>query len=122
MAVDEAGKPALDIRDRVLSLGAVVPVIWRLEVANGLAMIRRRGRMTDQDAARALSDLSLMPIEPDAETWWRAWTETSSLADAHRLTVYDAAYLELAMRRRLPLATFDQELARAAAVRGVDIA
>lgn len=113
---------ALAVRDRVLSRGAVVPVIWRLEVANSLAMIRRRGRMTDEAASRALVDLALMPIEPDAETWQRAWSDTLALADSHRLTVYDAAYLELAIRAGLPLATLDRELRDAAAARGVPLA
>lgn len=109
------------MRDRVLSLGAIAPVIWRLEVANGLAMIRRRGRMTEEDATRALSHLSLMPIEPDPETWSRAWSDTLALAEGHRLTVYDAAYLELALRRRLPLATLDKELREAAGACGVEV-
>jgi len=105
-----------------LSVGAIVPVIWRLEVANGLAMMRRRGRMTGQDATRALSSLAFMPIEPDSETWPRAWTDTSSLAEAHRLTVYDAAYLELALRRGLPMATLDKDLHAAAVACGVSVA
>lgn len=84
-------------------------------------MMKRRGRMTDADAARSMSHLSLMPIEPDAETWLRAWAETGNLADAYGLTVYDAAYLELASRRRLPLATLDKELREAAGVCGVAI-
>jgi predicted nucleic acid-binding protein len=118
---DELAQPALDVRDRVLSQGAIVPVIWRLEVANGLAMVRRRRRITEEAAARALADLSLMPIEPDPETWPRAWSGALALADAHRLTVYDAAYLELALRAGRPLATLDQELRGAAAARGVDL-
>jgi predicted nucleic acid-binding protein len=105
----------------VLGFGATVPVIWRLEVANGLTMIRRRGLMTNDAATRALSSLALMPIEPDGETWPRAWAETGSLADTHRLTVYDAAYLELALRRGLPLATLDKELRGAAGACGVEV-
>jgi predicted nucleic acid-binding protein len=119
---DEQVQAALDTRDRVLSVGAVVPVIWRLEVANGLAMVKRRGRMTEEATARALVDLSLMPIEPDPGTWSHAWSDTLALAEAHRLTVYDAAYLELALRAGRPLATLDRELRDAAAARGVPLA
>ena len=104
------------------SVGGVVPVIWRLEVANALATIKQRGRMTDEDAAQALSHLSLMPIERDAETWPRAWSDTLGLAEAHRLNVYDAAYLELAQRRGLPPATLDKNCTRRRAACGVPVA
>lgn len=90
-------------------------------MANGLAMMKRRGRMTGADADQALAHLSLMPIEPDAETWPRAWADARKLADTHRLTVYDAAYLELALRRQLPLATLDKELIAAAGACGVGV-
>lgn len=112
--------PGLDaLRLRVAEHGAVVPSLWRLEVANGLMVAVRRGRL---DAARRdalLEALLEMDIAIDTETDRHAWAGTVRLAEAHGLTAYDAAYLELAQRRRLPLATLDAALARAARDAGV---
>lgn len=66
-----------------------------------------------------LADLALMPIRLDPDTDRQAWTVTVRLASRHKLTVYDAAYLELALRRGLPLATLDTDLRAAAAAEGV---
>lgn len=99
----------------------MVPAIWRLEVVNALLMMRRRGRIELDGVATALRALSELPIALDDETWPRAWTDVASLAAAHRLTAYDAAYLELATRRRLPLATLDSALRRAATAQGLTL-
>ena len=69
----------------------------------------------------AIEALGQLPIEIDSETLTKIWTDTLALADKMRLTVYDACYLELAQRRRLPLATFDKELRAAAAKLGVPV-
>ena len=69
----------------------------------------------------ALTDLALRPIARDAETERQAWGATAQLARRHGLTCYDAAYLELAQRRRLPLATLDRELRAAAAAEGISL-
>ena len=66
-----------------------------------------------------LADLALLPISLDPETGRQAWSATVRLAARHKLTVYDAAYLELAQRRGLPLATLDKELRRSAKAEGV---
>lgn len=95
--------------------GAWVPGLWRLEVANVLQMGVRRGRTDASFRDHALADLTYFPIEVDRETDLRAWGRTLELAEEHGLTVYDAAYLELALRRKLPLATLDAELQQAAA-------
>jgi predicted nucleic acid-binding protein len=94
--------------------GAWAPSLWRLEVANALQMDVRRGRHTVQFRDEALADLALLPIAIDPETDKHAWSATARLAERHRLTAYDAAYLELALRRGLPLATLDRELRAAA--------
>jgi predicted nucleic acid-binding protein len=99
---------------RIGMTGAVVPVVWPLEVANALTMAVRRGSTSPALRDHALSDLTEVPIRIDDETNAHAWTATIKLADLHGLTVYDAAYLELAQRRRLPLATLDTALKRAA--------
>ena len=98
---------------------AAVPQIWHLEVANAVLMGERRQRNTEAQAARWLSYLKLLPIAVDDETNARAWSEVLSLARTHHLSAYDAAYLELALRRGLPLATLDAKLKAAAATLGV---
>jgi predicted nucleic acid-binding protein len=103
----------------VTEKGAWVPALWRLEVANILETGVRRGRTTAAERDAILSDLALLPITVDPETDKHAWGPTLRLSIRHRLTSYDAAYLELAQRRRLPLATLDRELQIAA--RGEDV-
>jgi predicted nucleic acid-binding protein len=81
-----------------------------------------RKRRIDPDFRRAaLADLALLDITTDQQTDSYAWTDTLNLADHFNLTVYDAAYLELARRRMLPLATLDQELGTAATAIGVTV-
>jgi len=81
----------------------------------------RSRRVDPQFLMTAISDLSTFWIETDPETENRAWGATLRLAERHRLTVYDAAYLETAMRRGLPLATLDKELRSAAEQEGVTL-
>lgn len=90
--------------------GAVVPPLWRLEVANGLQMAIRRKRIDTAFRDRALGQLVRLPIIIDPDTDHHTWTTTLRLADRFALTIYDATYLELAQRRDLPLATLDSEL------------
>lgn len=94
--------------------GAVVPSLWRLEIANSLTVAVRRGRIDANFRRAALTDLALLDIAIDDQTDVHAWGETLRMADIFKLTVYDAAYLELAQRRNLPLATLDGELRAAA--------
>jgi predicted nucleic acid-binding protein len=107
------------VLDLVTRHGAVVPSLWRLEVANTLLVAVRRGRLTTAQRTRALHGLAGLPIEIDPQTGDHAWSATLDLAEQHGLSVYDAAYLELASRRSLPLVTFDRELAAAAEAHGV---
>ena len=79
----------------------------------------RRGRHDAAFRDATLADLALLPISVDPETERQAWSATIRLAHQHGLTVYDAAYLELAQRRGLPLATLDDELCRAAQSEGL---
>jgi predicted nucleic acid-binding protein len=88
-------------------------------VANALLMGERRQRSTEAQAAKWLTYLGFLPIAVDDETNDRAWGEVLSLARAHRLSAYNAAYLELALRRGLPLATLDDKLKAAASAGGV---
>jgi len=107
------------VLNRVSRGGAWVPEIWPIEVANALQQGLRRGRIDLDDRDAGLVDLSRLAIQTDPETNLHAWTATLSLSTRHRLTVYDACYLELALRRGLPLATLDAELRAAADTEGV---
>jgi predicted nucleic acid-binding protein len=114
----EAGRLVLR---RVATEGALVPSLWRLEVANVLRNAIRRGRCDAGYADRCLSRLSRLPISVDGETDAQAWSATRRLSNAHDLTLYDAAYLELAMRRTRPLATRDADLVKAATAAGLEV-
>jgi len=111
---DEITEPIRRLFDTVANEGAVVPALWRLEVANSLTVAVRRGRIDDDFRCACLADLALLDITTDQHTDFYAWGETLNLADRFRLTLYDAAYLELAARHSLPLATLDDELRTAA--------
>ena len=100
--------------DLLSQRGAWVPSLWRLEVANVLETGVRRGRHSAEFRDATLADLALLPIHLDSETDRQAWGATVRLAERHRLTTYDASYLELAQRRGLPLATLDGDLRAAA--------
>jgi predicted nucleic acid-binding protein len=94
--------------------GAVVPSLWRLEVGNALQSCVRRGRIDSAFRDATLADLRAFPITVDGETDAQAWGATLGLADRHGLSLYDAAYLELAQRFRLPLASLDRTVRVAA--------
>jgi predicted nucleic acid-binding protein len=116
---DEADPYADRVAARFPSVSAVVPGIWPLEVANAVVMGERRKRSTEAQATTWLGYLSSLPILVDDETNVRAWGDVVSLARRHHLSTYDAAYLELALRRGLPLATLDDKLQAAAQAVGV---
>lgn len=118
---DECSPESDALLDRVAEDGAVVPSLWRLEIANGLQIAVRRGRINRTFRDRTLAELAYMPIMIDPDTDNYAWTNTLQLADRFRLTVYDAAYLELAQRRSLPLGTLDKPLRAAAGMLGITL-
>lgn len=106
---------------QVAASGAMAPALWPLEVLNGLAMAARRNRIDTDRRQRLESFLRDLPVILDDETAAQAWTVTARLAERFQLTVYDAAYLELAQRLELPLATLDQPLRAAASALGVTL-
>jgi predicted nucleic acid-binding protein len=110
---DEATEPIRRVFNAVADEGAFVPSLWRLEIANSLTGAVRRGRIDHEFRRAALADLGDLDIVVDAQTDARAWNATLEFADRFRLTVYDAAYVELAERRALPLATLDRDMQRA---------
>lgn len=93
---------------------ATVPTHWPLEVSNALLAAIRRNRITWGKAFRFFDDLRSLPIRIDLDSTRTAFRDIFVLAEEHTLTIYDAAYLELAIRKRLPLATLDKDLQRAA--------
>lgn len=109
---DEAGSVASAAYQRLLYDGALVPSIWWFEMRNIFISNERRGRITLEQTTQALQLLARLPIRMDPLP---VDDELLSLARLHRLTVYDAAYLALAVRENCPLATLDQALVRAAA-------
>jgi predicted nucleic acid-binding protein len=111
---DEKTAASLAVLERVVETGAIVPALWRLEVASGLQVAVRRRRITVAYRDASLSDLRMLPVTVDPQTDDHAWAETLALSDRYGLTPYDAAYLELARRRQLPLATLDEALIRVA--------
>ena len=91
-----------------------MPNLWHLEVGNVLIQAEKRGRITSTQIAARLELLGSLPITTDTETASRAFREVITLARSQKLTTYDAAYLELAIRQGVPLATQDKTLIRAA--------
>lgn len=116
---DEQTVEIMALLDRVVETGAFAPQLWPIEALNGLLTAERRGRI-DAATRRRLADLlRQLPISLDADTAAQTWTATAQLAEQHRLTAYGAAYLELALREGLPLATTDEALVAAAERLGV---
>ena len=100
---------------------AVVPVLWYYEASAVLAREQNRGTLSSDKADEFLAELQALNIRVDDESAVRIFTAVHRLALVHRLTTYDAAYLELALRRNLPLATLDDDLIRASAAAGVSV-
>lgn len=119
---DEGSGEALQVLERLRGDEAVVPPLWSLEVANGLLTAERRRRLDAEAVVRAGDLLLSLPIvvEPAART--RPLTTVLPLARKYKLSAYDAAYLELALRRNIPLATLDRSLGSAARTAGLEVA
>ncbi|HZW93967.1 MAG TPA: type II toxin-antitoxin system VapC family toxin [Candidatus Eremiobacteraceae bacterium] len=118
---NETTDPVLRVFDLLKVEGAWVPALWRWEVANALQMNVRRGRHGEHFRDNALAALTLFSIRTDVVSEQQAWGKPVVLAERHKLTVYDAAYLELALRRRLPFATLDKDLRSAASTEKVEL-
>jgi predicted nucleic acid-binding protein len=113
------------LADRVLARlqgdSAIVPAIWPLEVANGLLVAERRGRISSADTARANEAMLALSVQIHEVTLDHALEVIANLARSLGLTTYDAAYLDLAMREGLALATLGGDLRDAAARVGVPL-
>lgn len=106
--------PSPGLAEIIATHRVVAPALWAYEVQNVLHLLRRRKRLVGDDWLATFAAISALAIELEPPVRERIGKETSSLAEAHGLTIYDASYLELAQRRSLPLATLDNELRRAA--------
>ena len=104
---------------QVVESGAEAPSLWPLEILNALSMAERRRRINADRRQRLCGFLHDLPVNIDVETASRAWAATSQLAARFKFTLYDAAYLELAQRLNLPLATLDKELRVAGRALGI---
>jgi predicted nucleic acid-binding protein len=118
---DEKTEESTAVLHRVVEEGAVVPAHWRLEVLSGFQAAVRRRRIDRAYRDASLADLRSLAIAIDAGTNRAAWAATRQLSDRFGLTAYDAAYLELALRQRLSLATLDGDLIRAARAENVSL-
>lgn len=119
------GKPEqLDYANKVMAVlkttKAIVPVVWGLEVANVIAKAEAKTLVTESRSEAFLETLEALSIEVDGATFTYALSDTLQLSRSYRLTAYDASYLELALRLKLPLATLDENLQRAAVKAGVE--
>lgn len=117
---DEASPETDALLERLRDDGALVPGLWRFELGNVLAHAERRNRIAASQIAAYLGLLDRLPIVTDTETESRALREILTLARTANLTTYDAAYLELAMRRNAELATRDKALIRSAHGLGIE--
>ena len=116
---DEATPKTADLLNRLATETALVPAWWFIEITNVLAMAERKGRITPRQSDAFIADLGKLGIERDDEAPDRAFTYLLTLCRTHRLTSYDAIYLDLALRRSLSLATLDADLRKAARKLGV---
>ena len=116
---DEDDAYAKAVGKSLATTAAIAPSIWPLEVANSVLAGERRRRSTPEQASTWLNYLRGIPIVIDGETGAHAWSGTIDLGRQHALSAYDAAYLELAIRRGLPIATLDDLLRKASKKVGV---
>ena len=117
---DEASEATARLRESLIDSRAFVPSLWPVEVGGALLVATRRGRVRAEEWPEVFAGIDALPIEIEPVSTVRMWGTTLELANRYSLSVYDAAYLELARRMRLPLATLDRALASAAQATGVE--
>ena len=118
---DQQTPALLKLADRVVEQGAIAPQLWPIEVAHVVIRAKRRSQISGQEQDAILAKLSSLDVVIDNQTASQIWQATIMLAIKHNLTVYDATYLELAVRQKLPLATLDSELIVAARAEGLTV-
>jgi predicted nucleic acid-binding protein len=118
---NEATEATRQLLEHLETDTAAVPNLWHIEIANVLVIAERRRRITAAETAQFIALLEALEIDVDDETWSRGFARTLDLAREERLTAYAAAYLELAMRLGVPLASKDADLCDAAERLGVSV-
>ena len=120
---DEAGEFSETLLNRLSDLTdtALVPALWLYEVVNVTEMAVRKGRISKDKATAFIESLTDLPIEVEDLSRTEVFGSVRAVAERYRLTSYDAAYLELAIRHRLPLAALDRDLNNAARAAGVEL-
>jgi predicted nucleic acid-binding protein len=118
---DERTPATTALLEQVGESGALAPMLWPLEALNGLLVAERRGRLDAVRRRRLSGFLRALPITIDDEMASHVWVAIADLAERFNLSSYDAVYLELAQRSRLPLASLDQDLRAAATALGLTI-
>jgi predicted nucleic acid-binding protein len=118
---DEATPNTAALLNRLAAETALVPALWFIEVTNVLALAERKGRISASQSDAFIADLRKLAIERDDDAPDRAFTHLLALCRTHQLTTYDAIYLDLAVRRNLPLATLDDALRKSARKLGVSL-
>ncbi len=118
---DEATDATGRLRDSLIDDRAFVPSLWPVEVGSVLLAANKRGRLRADEWTAVCASLEALPIEIDPVSASRVWGPTLALAGEHNLSIYDAMYLELALRMQLPLATLDRALAAAAQAARLDV-
>jgi predicted nucleic acid-binding protein len=111
---DESNEFTDSIQDRLLNSTAFVPAIWPLEVINVLLDAERKKRLNKNDGRRFIALISALPIVVESAPPFQTFHNTLPFARKHRLSSYDASYLELAIHKKLPIATLDEAVIRAA--------
>ena len=117
---DEATRDTDRLRDSLVEDKAFVPSLWPVEVGNVLLVATRRGRVRVDEWPEIRANLEALPIEIDPVATSRVWGASLELAETHQISVYDAMYLELAVRLQLPLASLDRALLAAARAVGIE--
>ena len=118
---DEQSERSDKVAERLAKDGATAPALWQFEIANLLLMAVRRKRLTAAHRSKILAGMDALPIVLQSVLTPKQRDAVMHPAEKHSLTAYDAAYLELAIRVGLPLATLDASLSRAAKLEGVEV-
>jgi predicted nucleic acid-binding protein len=118
---DEANPKSDTLGRRIAERGATAPGLWQLEITNLLLMAVRRKRITPAERLKLLAAIDVLPVTLHPVLTAQQRADVLHLAEKHGLSAYDAAYLELAMRLGLPLATLDEPLRKAAKAESVAV-
>ncbi len=118
---DEATETTQRLRESLIEGRALAPCLWPIEVGNVILVATRRGRVGLEEWPRIREFLDALPIEIDPVSAATTMGASLDLAHQHGLSLYDAMYLELAVRMRMPLATLDRALVAAGKAEGVEI-